>query len=191
VPLSEPDDISVLWLPIRSTLKLPVALANRPVPSVMVAFSAIVTMPFATIPVPVNVPERLSPFAAVSVKVPTVVDGAITPIVMSNTNPTVYRPKCVACPVPVRTECRTGNAPVWTSLASRGFHETATPNHASPRLVQPHLGGWTVLLGRFDRHQHMPSEQTQAEYAYRIVILTGECFSSDQDRPDWVAVGGC
>jgi hypothetical protein len=49
VPLSEPEESSVLWLPIRSTLKLPVALANRPVPSVMVAFSTIVTMPSATI----------------------------------------------------------------------------------------------------------------------------------------------
>jgi hypothetical protein len=78
----------------------------------MVAFSTIVTKPFATIPVPVNVPEILSPFAAVSVKVPVVVDGAVPPIVISNTNPAEYRPKCVACPVPVRTECKTGNAPV-------------------------------------------------------------------------------
>jgi hypothetical protein len=63
-------------------------------------------------PVPVNAPEILSPLAAVSAKVPVVVDGAIPPIVMSNTNLAVNRPKWVACPVPVRTECRTGNAPV-------------------------------------------------------------------------------
>ena len=37
-----------------------------------------------------------SPLADVSVKVPVVVDGGIPPIVMSNTNPAVNRPKWVA-----------------------------------------------------------------------------------------------
>jgi hypothetical protein len=75
VPSNEPEEVSVVWLATRSILKVPVAFANRPVPSVIVAVSTIVTIPFRTVPCPVNVPEMLSPLAAMRVKDPVVVDG--------------------------------------------------------------------------------------------------------------------
>ena len=191
VPSSEPEEVSVLWIPMRSTRKVPVALAKRPVPSVMVAFSTIVTMPLATIPTPVNVPEMLSPFAAVSVKDPIVVDGAIPPIVMSNSNLAVKRPKWVACPVPVRTECRTGNAPVWTSLASKvPRNGNSEPRVASVSPTSPGgLDGAVGALGLPPAHavanRHKPST------AYRICDPPGECLSWTLSRMARFAVRGC
>lgn len=170
VPSNEPEEVSVVWSATRSILKLPVASANRPVPSVMVAVSTMVTTPFKTVPRPVRLPEMLSLLAAMSVKDPVVVEG--TPSWMSNSNVAVKRPKCVACPVPVRTECRTGVSPCGFQLLLTS-HGTVTPNRALPPLVRPRRWGWT---GRLVRSEHPQRTLPRGDRSREVVVALCQSF---------------
>ena len=69
VPLMVPDDANVARSIRRSTVKLPVAPANRPVPPVMVYVSTIETMPGVPVgvPWPEPSPKIMSPLAAIRV----------------------------------------------------------------------------------------------------------------------------
>lgn len=64
-----PEVRSVARLITRSTVKLPVAPANRPVPPVMIYVSTIETIPGIAVgvPCPVPIPKRLDPSAATRV----------------------------------------------------------------------------------------------------------------------------
>ena len=89
---------------MRSTMKLPVAPANRPVPPVIVAVSTIEAIPGVAVgvPMPVNEALRVSPLAAVNSKVPTAVAGV--PARFTRCRPVrINRPRWVAFPVSAKS----------------------------------------------------------------------------------------
>ena len=113
VPLNEPQVLNVTGLACRSTIKVPWAPANRPVPPVMVWISVIPkkTSPrpgqaggaFVGPPKAVNVVSMVSPFSAIQWTDP-VADPSTTFIALSCVNE--KSPRWVPVPMPlVRTWC--------------------------------------------------------------------------------------
>ena len=78
VPLNEPEVEPVARFIKRSTVKLPCASANRPVPPVIVLISVMLLTPGVEVgtPIPKIVVKMLSPFAATKTAEPVAVPFA-------------------------------------------------------------------------------------------------------------------